>query len=254
MRPHYTPKLKKRTISPSLQPPPAYLLDQRLEPGQELRRVGIVQRWANTNREQPQLDQVEHPAAQRRVEVCQIAHRHVRHRVQRVGRGPSSRRLWANVSKKCSTPARDAAIIGRMNRSRPADRSATHGPRYSELNPQIPRRIQASRNRDCLFWSLASFRPCSVIGYFQKCGRALNGIACATISEDFAPFLAPLSSREIRATCRRFKSERRVCWRAPSRSGGCALDSSYCAALVGSSVFSRLAHFAGSIPDRDLAH
>ena len=60
--------------------------------------------------------------------------------------------------------------------------------------------------------------------------------------------LAPLSSREIRATCRRFKSERRVRWRAPSRSGGCALDCFYCAALVGSSVFSRLAHMAGSIP------
>ena len=35
-------------------------------------------------RDQPHLDQVEQPAAQRRVEVRQIAHRHVRHRVQRV--------------------------------------------------------------------------------------------------------------------------------------------------------------------------
>ena len=46
---------------PSLQPPPARLLDQRLEPGEERRRVGIVQRRATTDAHQPHLDHVDSP-------------------------------------------------------------------------------------------------------------------------------------------------------------------------------------------------
>ena len=66
-----------------LQRPPACLLDQRLEPGEERRRVGIVQSRTSTDAHQPHLDQVDQPAAQRHIEVRQIAHRHERHRVQR---------------------------------------------------------------------------------------------------------------------------------------------------------------------------
>jgi hypothetical protein len=51
---------------PSLQPPPARCLDHGVEPGEERRRVGIVQRRATTDREQTHLDHFQQPAAHRR--------------------------------------------------------------------------------------------------------------------------------------------------------------------------------------------
>jgi len=58
---------------------------RRLEPGEERRRVGVVESRTATDREQMHLDDLHQPAAHRLVEVGQIAHRHERHRVKRRG-------------------------------------------------------------------------------------------------------------------------------------------------------------------------
>jgi hypothetical protein len=69
----------------SIEPPCQGHVDHRLETGEERRRILEVQCRASTDAHQPNLDQVQQPTAQCRVEVRQVAHRHERHRVQRRG-------------------------------------------------------------------------------------------------------------------------------------------------------------------------
>jgi hypothetical protein len=93
----------------SIEPPSAHVLDHGLEAGEECHRVHKVQCRDSTDARQTHLDQVEQSAAHRCIEVRQVAHRHVGHRVQRV-----------------SDPLKPAALIVRACAGRIDDRRRDH--------------------------------------------------------------------------------------------------------------------------------
>jgi hypothetical protein len=73
--PHRAPPMHQPVDQPLIEPPSAHLLDHGREPGEECRRVGIIKSRSTSITPQQ-------PAAQRRIEVREVAHRRVRHRVQ----------------------------------------------------------------------------------------------------------------------------------------------------------------------------